>query len=247
VVLRPFVVIGIALMPYPLAFAGNKSCDDDFARAISSLVHRNDGSALIYSQRMADRLSRMDPASSTRKVITAGMDQQDLVYVYGVPPGFKRIQHQGQMVFRHYTRDAVDAIVSSRTLRSGPRPFIDPAPHARLEYQDLTGSMFTTPEVKASELWMDLKDQSDWVEFTLVDEVPVFWCKDKNYLIPMQKNYPDWIRSDYEEYLRTGVSRNRLDAEYARLRDVGGMTPIQSMPIRIKRYQKNGVIRVISP
>ena len=61
----------------------------------------------------------------------------------------------------------------------------------------------------------------------------------------MQKNYPDWIRRDYEEYLQTGASRNHLDAEYERIRPMGGMTPAQSMPIRIKRYQKNGVIHAI--
>jgi len=106
--------------------------------------------------------------------------------------------------------------------------------------------MFTTPEVKPGELWMDLRDQSDWVEFTLADEVPVFWCKDKNYLLPMQKNYPEWIRREYEDYLRTGVSKSRLNVEFDRIQATGGMTPVQSMPIRIKRYQKKGVIRVVN-
>jgi hypothetical protein len=224
------------------ARAEKNSCDGDFARAISSLAGGGEVSTLVYSHRMADRLSRLDPARSTRKVISSGMDQQDLIYVFGVPPGFRRVNHQGQTVFRHYTRDSVDKIVASKSLRSGPRPFIDPSPHARLEYQDLTGSMFTTPNVKASELWMDLNDQADWVEFTLSEEFPVFWCKDKNYLLPMQKNYPDWIRREYDEYLRTGVSKSRLDVEFERLRTMGGMTPPQSMPIRIKRYRKNGVI-----
>lgn len=218
-------------------------CDDAIQKILVQLHASPHSSSVIeYSKHRAAEILGKREQGVVEKTITSGPHQQDLIYVYGVPKTVKQIQHEGKLVFRHYTQDGVDRIVETKVLKSGPRPYIDPTPHARWEYQDLTGPMFTTPEVKASELWMNLTDQSDWVEFTLDSDVPVLWCKEANYLVPLQKNYPEWIRKEYEKFIKTGAADKSLLSEFEKLKAGDGMLPQQGIPIRIKRFQKNGVI-----
>ena len=201
-----------------------------------------DASTLSYSKRMADRLLRKDPSLNVERVISSGMEQQDVIHVLGVPRTLKKIDHGGKTVYRHYTNQALDAILESKSLKAGPRPFIDPFPHERKEYQELTGVMFTSPETHVNELWMDADEKTDWIEFTLDSEIPVLLCKEGNYLVPLQKKYPDWIRKEYERYIETGSDLYKLGPDFERLKATGGMFQQQAIPIRVKRYQKNGIV-----
>lgn len=175
--------------------------------------------------------------------LTSHPDQQDIIYVYGIPDQIKSVPHQGSTVFRHYSADHAQAIVDSKVLKVGPRPYIRPESHARREYQDLSGIMFSTPDFSPDRLWMGIDEQTDWVEFTLDTDIPVLLCSEGNYLIPTQRNYPDWIRQAYEKYRETGtVSYASLKAEFLRLDAEGGLRPQAEIPIRVLRYQKNGQI-----
>ncbi len=201
-----------------------------------------DEAAIIFSENKTQHLLKLKEKDVVEKVITANNDRQDLIYVYGVPKRVHRINHEGQTVYRHYTTDSLNEILASKSLKTGPRPFIDPTPHARWEYQDMTGIMFTEPKFDPKELWMNVNEKSDWVEFTLDPRVPVLFCKEGNYLIPLQKNYPDWMRKDYEKYLETGASAYKLEDEWAKLKATGGMLPRQEIHIQLTSYQKDGVI-----
>jgi len=147
------------------------------------------------------------------------------------------------MVFRHYSPDHLPKILLSQSLKAGPRPFIDPYPHARYEYQDLTGPMMTTPEFPPNELWLGYSERTNWVDFTLDADVPVLLCQAGNLLIPTQKNYPEWIRAEYRKYLQTGVaSMSSLEIEFKRLDQEHGLLPQAEIPIHIVRYQLDGVV-----
>ncbi len=191
----------------------------------------------------ADRLLSLRSEPTTERVISSGPDQQDLIYVYGVPANVQEIQHQGKMVFRHYSPNHLPKILASQSLKAGPRPFIDPYPHARYEYQDLTGPMMTTPDFPAQELWLEYSEKTNWVDFTLDAAIPVLLCKAGNLLIPTQKNYPDWVRAEYEKYKKTGViSMPSFELEFKRLDQENGLKPQAEIPIRILRYQLDGVV-----
>lgn len=191
----------------------------------------------------ADRLLALRSGPLTERVISHGENQQDLVYIYGVPPNLQEIQHQGKTLFRHYSPNHLVEILISQSLKAGPRPYIDPYPHARYEFQDLTGPMMTTPDFPPDELWLGYSEKTNWIDFTLNPEVPVLQCKAGNFLIPTQKNYPDWIRAEYQKYLQSGViSMPSLELEFKRLDLEKGLQPQAEIPIRIIRYQLNGVI-----
>lgn len=182
----------------------------------------------------ADRLLNLRNQPVTQTTISAGPDQQDLIYVYGVPAQVSEIQHEGRIVFRHYSVSAIPKILASQSLKAGPRPYIDPYPHARFEYQDLTGPMFTFPDFPPNELWLNFDEKTPWVDFTFDPSIPVLKCKDGNYLVPTQKNYPEWIRREYSHYRETGViSLPSLETEFKRIDQEGGMQPQAEIPIRI--------------
>jgi len=238
---HPFIVIITGFLLTSQTHATD--CDGEIRKILGQLqTSPRVSSVLEYSKNKTAEILAKREQDLVEKIITSGTDRQDLIYVYGVPKTVKQIHHDGKMIFRHYSRDGIDNIIDSKVLKSGPRPYIDPTPHARWEYQDLTGPMFTTPDVKATDLWMDLSEQADWVEFTLDSEVPVLWCKDGNYLVPLQKNFPDWMRKEYEKFLKTGSANHNLTDDFVKLQSSGGMLPQQGIPIRIKRYRKNGVI-----
>lgn len=238
-----FIITALLLINSSYAIEGDH-CNQALNNILSSLKSGKsvDFEALSYSEAKTKKLLAMKQKEPVEKVITSHNDRQDIIYVYGVPKKLERIEHEGKVVFRHYTNHSLDQILNSNTLKSGPRPFIDPTPHARWEYQDLTGPMFTKPAFNPKDLWMDVTEKSDWVDFTVDAKVPVLLCKDGNYLIPLQRNYPDWIRKDYEQFINTGKSSYRLEEDFIKIQAEGGMLPQQEIPIKINAYQKDGKI-----
>ncbi len=225
------------------SFVFANDCKNSIQKILLSLQSQDlDEVVVSYAKMKSDQLLKLKGKEPREKLMTSHADRQDIIFVYGVPQKLESVDHQGKITFRHYTSDALDSILNSNSLKAGPRPFIDPTPHARWEYQDLNGIMFTTPKFETRELWMNITDQSDWVEFTLDPKVPVLLCKEGNYLIPLQRNYPDWIRKDYENYLQTGKSMHRMEEEFYKIKESGGMVDAQRIHIRISSYQKNGVL-----
>jgi hypothetical protein len=211
------------------------------AWALSAVASLNPSISELRTR--ADRLLKLRSEATTERVISSGADQQDLIYVYGVPTTVQEVKHEGKMIFRHYSPNFLPKILASQSLKAGPRPFIDPYPHARYEYQDLTGPMMTTPEFPASELWLEYSEKTNWVDFTIDASVPVLLCKAGNLLIPTQKNYPEWIRAEYQKYRETGlVSMPSLELEFKRLDQENGLKPQAEIPIHIIRYQLDGVV-----
>jgi|GEM_PF-7066569 len=195
------------------------------------------------AKRRTDAILSLKGNGLVEHKITSHQDRQDIIFVYGVPNAVKKIEHDGKTVFRHYSLEHLDAILASQTLKAGPRPFIDPEAHARWEYQDLSGIMFTKPDFDPRYLWMGIKHDHDWVEFTLDASIPVLYCKEGNYLIPTQRNYPEWIRSAYRTYKNTGSAPSgSMRSMFAEIDAEGGLQPQAEIPIRIVRYQKDGVI-----
>lgn len=218
------------------------------AEVCNTLLHGVFSNPFIEdAQKRTEKILSLKGKGVIEKKITSHADRQDIIYVYGIPNRVKKIEHQGEIIFRHYSVEHTEKIIASQSLKAGPRPFIDPEAHARWEYQDLSGIMFTTPDVDPHRLWMGVKKEHDWVDFKLNPSIPVILCKEDNYLIPAQVNYPTWLRDAYQKYKATGILTSpsyqdsflKIDAE-------GGLMPQAEIPIQIIRYQKNGIITEVT-
>src|SRR4051812_28305879 len=69
-------------------------------------------------------------------VIFRHPERQDIINVKGVPKSMQLIEHNGDIVFRHYSENNLDLILVSKTLKSGNRPFIDADDLKKLNYLD---------------------------------------------------------------------------------------------------------------
>jgi hypothetical protein len=217
--------------------------EEGFPRACASLLQSADSVERADAESRASRLleRRGIPVREVRR--TFQVESQDLILVYGVPEHIQRLEHDPNRVFRRYTRTSVRKIVETSVLKSGPRPYIHPTSHARWIYEDLSGPMFTDPDFPVGSLWMDFDESSDWVDFTLPHPIPVLECSPGNYLIPAQKDYPEWMRKGYEAYLKNGtISPGYPVEEFQRITEEGGMRPAAQFQIRPIRFREKGVI-----
>lgn len=200
--------------------------------------------SLLQAKTRSKCLLELQLGEVTEKLVSAHIDRQNMISVWGVPKRMKLLPSDAKRVYRHYSAKALPEILHEKVLKSGVRPYIDPTPHERREYLDLTGVMFTTPEFPPEELWMGVSAKTDWVEFTLTSDIPVWECSKGNLLIPAQEDFPDWMRTAYSSFVMTGKLPIGYSADkFLQLKQSGGMHERAGFPIQILRHQKDGVIQ----
>jgi len=212
--------------------------------------------AVAYTEARARQLAAM--ANSPLQQIgfrDGGMDGQDLYFYWGAPKIVRKLKPADVGVMRHWTSNGqvngtpvVDLIVKSGLLKAGPRMYIIPESHRADYYYDLHGVFYTTPDFPAGELWMNLRPDSDFVDFTVNPGMGTLYLAPGNYLFPCPQNIPAWIADAYKKWKQTGVLPAGSDTvTFAQIDREGGLHDPLDIPITVVQYQKNGKITVLRP
>lgn len=191
----------------------------------------------LSKQNQEELLAKRQSGIKLIKKIDAGADGQDIYFYSGVPAYVKSASMKDLKVLRHYSF-AVDAIVASKTLKAGPRPFIIPEPHQRDEFVDLTGVFFTTPDFPPHKLWLGFNEKTPYIDFVVDEKTGLLSLTEGNYLIPGAPSKPQWYVTMYEEYEKSGNAPEYLKEEFKRIKASGGIKPQLEIPIQIIKVFK---------
>lgn len=213
------------------------------------------GEAVAYTAAHAKRLAAMASAGLTQvNFVNGGMNGQDQYYYWGAPSSVKLVKPAQVGILRHWTSNAqvdgvpvVDLIVNSGLMKAGPRPYIVPESHRADYYQDLHGVFFTTPDFPAGQLWMGLRPDSDYVDFTVDPAMGALYLAPGNYLFPCPLNVKKWIVDEYLKWKRTGVMPGGMAFTFNQIEREGGLRGAIDVPVTVVSYQKNGKVTVLRP
>jgi hypothetical protein len=183
--------------------------------------------------REVDRLQAMIGKTKVRRKVQGGMHAADVEYIDGVPKNTKVIVVNSKMIFRHYSPDYAQAIVESKKLIAGPRPFILPESHLKQQFDDLTGVFMTRPEDDPHRLWLGYTRQTPHVDFKLPLGLKVLDLGDGNFLVPGAPKLMDWIVKEYERYRESGKIPSGMEDSFLLIDRRGGAHPPLEIPIEI--------------
>jgi hypothetical protein len=180
-------------------------------------------------------LNLIEKTGSTELVhfVNGGIDGQDIQIFSGVPKWAKLLRVEDDIIFRHYTLNAKEEILKSKSLTAGARPYILPDSHLKQQFNDLTGIFFTKNDFDPHRLWMNYSDKTPYVDFKLPKGLLVLDLGDGVYLIPGHPTRAAWIHDLYSNFQNTGVIPTGMEQVIKDIQRMGGIeTPI-TFPIEI--------------
>jgi hypothetical protein len=162
--------------------------------------------------------------------IDAGINGQDIESLKGPSPKFRLFKAE-DTTFRHYSREFSEIIFSEKLLRAGPRPFINPEPHLRKEYLDLTGVFMTRPEDNPERLWLGVTLKTPHVDFKLPKDTPVVDLGEGNFLIIGPPSVASWIADLYRQFKDGKTIPEHYKFPLSHIEDRGGLKYPLTVPI----------------
>lgn len=193
------------------------------------------------SQSILRKWMDLQKRSLKSRDLYAGQVERSSLIIEGIPKYVKPINANG-IVFRHYTGNATGIILRSSQLKTGITPYVIMAPgYSKEVYQDLVGIFLTFPQTAPEKVGLAANSNADYIDFVLYPGTPVVQIEKEILLIPGRPDLPEWIKSLYAEYKRTGRADAKYIDNFRRYDEVGAGNPT-FMKIFIKSYRMNGKI-----
>ena len=172
----------------------------------------------------------------------AGQAEKADYIISGIPKSVRQINPRG-VVYRHYIGKNAEIILKTSQLKTGITPYVIMNPgYSREVYQDLVGIFLTTPQTPPERVGLPRNSNADYIDFTLYEGTPVVEIEKEILLIPGRPDLPEWLKTAYLEYKKTGRTQTQYVELFRRVDERGGVTPT-FMKVKIKRYRLNGVTK----
>ena len=172
----------------------------------------------------------------------AGQAERADYIISGIPKHVRQVNPRG-VVYRHYIGKNAEIILKTSQLKTGITPYVIMNPgYSREVYQDLVGIFLTTPLTPPERVGLPRNSNADYIDFTLYEGTPVVEIEKEILLIPGRPDLPEWLKTAYLEYKRTGRTQTQYVELFRRVDERGGVTPT-FMKVKIQSYRVNGVIK----
>jgi len=193
------------------------------------------------AQTITKRWMQQQKQGTNARDLYAGNPEKADYLINGIPAYVKQINPKG-IVFRHYVGKAMPIVLETRQLKTGITPYIIMNPgYSREVYQDLVGIFLTTPNTPPEKVGLPRDPNYDYIDFTLYDGTPVVQIEKEILLIPGRPDMPEWLKTLYFEYRRTGRADSKYIETFKRADERGGVNPT-FMKVNIKSYRLNGKV-----
>lgn len=176
-----------------------------------------------------------------RRDLYAGQAERADYIISGIPAHVKQVNPKG-VVYRHYIGNHMPIILQTTQLKTGITPYVIMNPgYSREVYEDLVGIFLTTPQTPPERVGLAKNPNADYIDFTLYDGTPVVEIEKEILLIPGRPDLPEWLKTLYLDYKRTGRTQTQYVETFKKVDERGGIVPT-FMKVKIKSFRRNGVV-----
>ncbi len=168
----------------------------------------------------------------------AGQPERESLIISGIPKNIEEIKTRG-VVFRHYVGKAMPIILQTKQLKTGITPYVVlKLGFGKEVYEDLVGIFLTTPQTPPQEVGLPAS-ADDYIDLEVYSGTPVVKIEKAIFLIPGRADAPEWLKTLYLEYKKTGKANPHYKDTFDKFDRRGGVDPT-FMKIKIKSYRFQG-------
>lgn len=187
-------------------------------------------------QNVYELLKKKKLGLEKKDLMAHSMNKRNL-QIKGIPDFVEEVPAKG-IIWRHYVGPNMDIILKEKNLKSGILPYIQVDGLGRHSYDDLTGVFLTKPGVAPNKVGLADNQDYDYIDFILPPDSGVLKIEDDIFLVPGQKDYPQWLKNRLPKYHKgDGVFS---DSEIKALEEIQNSPGPMRIPIKIIKYRHQG-------